>query len=1211
MKQDRVSDHINGKLTISHEGHPHKDIVPLQGEVCFPNLQILPPKIDFGCILNDTSKKKYLVLTNISEMDVAYEWSFLEDAPILDEADEFDEPGGKKKKKKRKHLPINEVFDILPVSGILQPGQTEHVEFTYYAGSGLNYNGMAVCSVDGGPDYDVPITGDSSFVSYKLSTNEIDYGEVPYNESSSKDFYIENIGKVPFEFNINLATVSRPGIIECNHMQGKVIAGERFKVSVKFFPGIPDNIHEMFLVECGHFPAERFTVKAVGIYPGCLLSFPRVEDDELEARFERTRAMLENKEVRYSAQFHGTEALRQMPTIPPKMVEKEKAVIRDTFAMDVEAECDRQLLCEKIVQRIDQTVNAYATAASQMHAVDGANDSALLAVSPSPKAEAATTEKKRAGARSTEPAEPVSAAPGGHGLRLNGASVNLENINIATYVCDFGNVIITKSAKKSFRLTNVGKIPITFNFDKKILNQAGITIEPDKAVKAAPNASVLYNVVYTTRKTSKFGRQRFQVPIDIKNGPQYTIDFTANLTIPELTLSQDTLDFERVCVNTRKTVKIRLENNKEVVCDWSFTQKAEPSTSLLGASSDRKGAEGERFQVWPHSGVLQPGQRQTVDVMFTPNADKPFNQKLAFRCAQNQKQFILNVRGQGINYQVELLPETIALGPVLPYDSSAIQTFEIRNPMDIPIELYSLDFDKQYTEEEDILRRHDNFGPSGSGEPLYLPLRQPGGEFWSSIRQQDDQKRAVESLREQVKAAEQRLQELVAAEEALASYAAAKALREANEKKEDGGEWSELEEPAETQEAISEERNTLTERKGELEARLAEMLTDQLEVNMPPALKEEKRLNVILVGPEGSGRTTVANFLAQEHQRSVIRLDQLVDFWQKRGHAMGEEATKHLDEQAEKLAEALAEQEKRKRAKPKKGEVVVDVEPKEYRYLPKDLLLRMLQKRLAEDDCNAGAIFDCLASEYWPDEKTAIELVCDAVPLQKVEVVLFNFNRESLQDDAAPDGAEQEDAAGGEQAEVCTNYRYARRHDPAHIPKVAEEEKKEPVAADAADPKKRGAKAAPPKGRGAAKADKSKKDPAAQAAEEAVNKEAEEASRLKEADVQRKKAEEAARAAYRPKAYTDEEKAAWKAYVEDLQSFFAGIVMRQSSSQHQAVAEPENAGEEQEQQEEAKGEDGKPEAAKDDAPAEEEAEDAQPAAEEAEQIPYGERLLRE
>lgn len=79
MKQDRLSDNISGKLTISHANHPHRDVVQLQGEVCFPNLQIVPPNIDFGCILNDTSKRKYLVLTNISEMPVSYEWSFLEE----------------------------------------------------------------------------------------------------------------------------------------------------------------------------------------------------------------------------------------------------------------------------------------------------------------------------------------------------------------------------------------------------------------------------------------------------------------------------------------------------------------------------------------------------------------------------------------------------------------------------------------------------------------------------------------------------------------------------------------------------------------------------------------------------------------------------------------------------------------------------------------------------------------------------------------------------------------------------------------------------------------------------------------------------------------------------------------------------------------------------------------------------------------------------
>lgn len=105
----------------------------------------------------------------------------------------------------------------------------------------------------------------------------------------------------------------------------------------------------------------------------------------------------------------------------------------------------------------------------------------------------------------------------------------------------------------------------------------------------------------TTRKTSKFGKQRYSIPIDIKNGPKYTIDFVANITIPELKIYPDNLDFERVCINTRKTVKIRLENNKEVPCDWSFSQKAERSDSVIGGGqADRKGNDIERFQVWPH-----------------------------------------------------------------------------------------------------------------------------------------------------------------------------------------------------------------------------------------------------------------------------------------------------------------------------------------------------------------------------------------------------------------------------------------------------------------------------------------------------------------------------------------------------------------------------------------------------------------------------------
>lgn len=67
-----------------------------------------------------------------------------------------------------------------------------------------------------------------------------------------------------------------------------------------------------------------------------------------------------------------------------------------------------------------------------------------------------------------------------------------------------------------------------------------------------------------------------------------------------------------------------------------------------------------------------PGQKQTVDVMFTPLIDKLVEKTLNFRCKDNPKQFYLKCKGTGINYWVDLVPETIQLGPVLSYDTSAI-----------------------------------------------------------------------------------------------------------------------------------------------------------------------------------------------------------------------------------------------------------------------------------------------------------------------------------------------------------------------------------------------------------------------------------------------------------------------------------------------------------------------------------------------------------
>lgn len=62
-----------------HTDHPHRETIDLVGEVCFPNIKLEQAIVNFGAILNETSKKMVITMSNTSEMALDYEWTFLED----------------------------------------------------------------------------------------------------------------------------------------------------------------------------------------------------------------------------------------------------------------------------------------------------------------------------------------------------------------------------------------------------------------------------------------------------------------------------------------------------------------------------------------------------------------------------------------------------------------------------------------------------------------------------------------------------------------------------------------------------------------------------------------------------------------------------------------------------------------------------------------------------------------------------------------------------------------------------------------------------------------------------------------------------------------------------------------------------------------------------------------------------------------------------
>jgi len=75
------------------------------------------------------------------------------------------------------------VFDILPINGVLRPGQVEHVEFSFKARKHFSsFNTIALCEVEGGPEYEIKLFGESGVIEYQLSADVIDFGDVPFNE---------------------------------------------------------------------------------------------------------------------------------------------------------------------------------------------------------------------------------------------------------------------------------------------------------------------------------------------------------------------------------------------------------------------------------------------------------------------------------------------------------------------------------------------------------------------------------------------------------------------------------------------------------------------------------------------------------------------------------------------------------------------------------------------------------------------------------------------------------------------------------------------------------------------------------------------------------------------------------------------------------------------------------------------------------------------
>ena len=78
----------------------------------------------------------------------------------------------------------------MPIFGSLAANETEKAEFVFNAKTDRGFSVIAVCTVEGGPEYEIPISGESSNILYKLEKRIIEFGLLPYQTTATKEVLI-------------------------------------------------------------------------------------------------------------------------------------------------------------------------------------------------------------------------------------------------------------------------------------------------------------------------------------------------------------------------------------------------------------------------------------------------------------------------------------------------------------------------------------------------------------------------------------------------------------------------------------------------------------------------------------------------------------------------------------------------------------------------------------------------------------------------------------------------------------------------------------------------------------------------------------------------------------------------------------------------------------------------------------------------------------
>lgn len=70
--------------------------------------------------------------------------------------------------------------------------------------------------------------------------------------------------------------------------------------------------------------------------------------------------------------------------------------------------------------------------------------------------------------------------------------------------------------------------------------------------------------------------------------------------------------------------------------------------------------------------------------------------------SQSSQRLMILCKGKGLEPRIEFSKNSLEFDPILPHSTGDEQEIKLQNPCPFPIEIYNLEFDKSYLEEEKV-----------------------------------------------------------------------------------------------------------------------------------------------------------------------------------------------------------------------------------------------------------------------------------------------------------------------------------------------------------------------------------------------------------------------------------------------------------------------------------------------------------------------------